>query len=152
MSATVSPDFDYAPPKLTAQQQQDLEAQAENVINSHMADLDYEEEETLDDDEQVIHYSTNVPKRNEKGEMENEEIVVQRSILPARRRKLLNLRYLTRLRGLVKLAQTVIYKTKILSHTVLFRFGQFCFTLLSNLILIFKIIQRKRSPIICALF
>jgi hypothetical protein len=100
-SATATPDFDYAEPKTTIQQQ-DLEAQAENVINSHIADLDYDQE-ILDDDEHIIHYSTVIPKQNEKGE----EIVVQRSIMPAKRRKLLNLRYVTRLRGLVKLSQTI---------------------------------------------
>uniref|UniRef100_A0AC34F7Q8 Uncharacterized protein n=1 Tax=Panagrolaimus sp. ES5 TaxID=591445 RepID=A0AC34F7Q8_9BILA len=84
-------------------QQQDLEAQAENVINSHITDLDYDDQEILDDDDHVIHYSTTLPKHNENGE----EIVVQRSIMPAKRRKFLNLRYVTRLRGLVKLSQTI---------------------------------------------
>lgn len=105
MSVTPSPGFDYADPK-TIQQQQDLEAQAENVINSHIADLDYEQE-NVDDDEQIIHYSTVIPQQNEAGEMEKDGVEVRRSILPARRRKLLNLRYITRLRGLVKLSQTV---------------------------------------------
>ncbi|KAE9549086.1 hypothetical protein FO519_007707 [Halicephalobus sp. NKZ332] len=84
----------------------DLEAQAENIINSHIADLEFNEDPLADDDDdQVIHYSTVIPKTN--NNMDQEEIQVSRSILPAKRKKLLNLRYLTRLRGLVKVAQTL---------------------------------------------
>lgn len=85
--------------------EQDIEAQAETIIHAHMADLEFTEDPLGDDDDdQVIHYSTVIPNSNN---MDQEEVQVARSILPARRKKLLNLRYLTRLRGLVKVAQTV---------------------------------------------
>jgi len=89
-----------------AAQEQDIEAQAETIINAHIADLEFHEEALADDDDdQVIHYSTVIPKNN--NDTNQEEVQVARSMLPAKRRKLLNLRYITRLRGLVKLAQTV---------------------------------------------
>ena len=86
--------------------EQDIEAQAETIINAHIADLEFHEDPLADDDEdQVIHYSTVIPKNNDG--TDQEEVQVARSMLPTKRKKLLNLRYITRLRGLVKLAQTV---------------------------------------------
>lgn len=90
------------------QPEQDIEAQAESIINAHIADLDFHEEALDDDDDdQVIHYSTVIPKNSNENNMNQEEVEISRSILPSRRKKMLNLRYLTRLRGLVKISQTV---------------------------------------------
>uniref|UniRef100_A0A7E4V2L0 Ion_trans domain-containing protein n=1 Tax=Panagrellus redivivus TaxID=6233 RepID=A0A7E4V2L0_PANRE len=88
-------------------------ATAEQVISAHMADLDFEEDLYGDDDHPFgyttrnTHPTANMSNGNN-GIGGNPEIqVVKRSILPSRRRKLMNLRYLTRLRGLVKFAQTI---------------------------------------------
>uniref|UniRef100_A0A914C111 Uncharacterized protein n=1 Tax=Acrobeloides nanus TaxID=290746 RepID=A0A914C111_9BILA len=85
------PDFEYVHDRPAVEI--DLDATLKEVVNEHSAGLDFEEHD----------YQNQVPR----GEPTTVEEEIHRAILPDARRKMLNLRYLTRLRGLVKFSQLI---------------------------------------------
>lgn len=94
-NSTSRPNFEYVNEQRPAVEI-DLDAALKDVVNEHSAGLEL-------DPEEHGHYQTQVP-RSEPTTVEEE---IHRAMLPDHRRKLLNLRYLTRLRGIVKFSQLV---------------------------------------------
>ena len=100
------PDFEYVHDRPAVEI--DLDATLKEVVNEHSAGLDFEEHD----------YQNQLPR----GEPTTVEEEIHRAILPGARRTMLNLRYLTRLRGLVKFSQLVSNFLKVGSfHAVCFK-------------------------------